>query len=767
MKRLLLICLLILPFMLFADSGGPDLFGYSWVDSRDGVPFEWHEIKDTGERLSISTSDDGTYTVTLDEPFVFYGVEQTELTISTNGCAAFGRVSYMSLSTSGIPSGSTVPFSLGLAWCDLAPHRGTGQGIYFQEFDDKIVVEWDQIPMYSATSQIFTFQAVFYKGSKTLMFNYLSMMPVTSTYTTAYVGITNADNTDGLQCGMYSATSLFLEDSLSIRIRATPTATPPYFNDCSSFDDFQLPEDEESGWELGSPEVGPSMAHSGSHCIGTDLDDNYGDAVNWVLMTPDLDLGSATSPVLDFWTWYDMQDGIDGGICEISTDDGETWHIVESEQGYPTLMTGTSPISGLDAYSGSSDGWEYVSFNLRAYAGEMCKFRLRMISDGSISAPGWYIDDLGLQEQYGVITGIVDLAYETLGDSVTIQLIQDGRTIMSEYDGFFWFDSVKVDSAYTIKFTKPGYLGDSLLNVSVARLETTDVFIILAPELYYNDFALDAEGYVTTPDDGWQWGIPNPDLTPTSAHSDSMCWGTNLEGNYRDGVDWTLDFTIDLGPLERPALRYWQWYDLAGEYAGQFFDGCNVKISIDGGESFEVIELDPRYEMSYDGIAASHNDFISGEYCWGGSGYGDYWHYVTFDLIPYAHNEVIIRFELASDGVGRSRGWYIDDLQISDNWQAIEEPVRKIEKPEDMAVWSYPNPFNSTCDIIYEVPSGETTGKIDIYSIDGKIVTHAPLTAVPGTHTFLWNASGIPTGVYHAKVTIGNNVSTTKMLLVK
>jgi hypothetical protein len=38
-------------------------------------------------------------------------------------------------------------------------------------------------------------------------------------------------------------------------------------------------------------------------------------------------------------------------------------------------------------------------------------------------------------------------------------------------------------------------------------------------------------------------------MTPGASFSDSLCFGTNLSGNYENNVSWKLELDIDLGSL--------------------------------------------------------------------------------------------------------------------------------------------------------------------------------------------------------------------------
>ena len=102
---------------------------------------------------------------------------------------------------------------------------------------------------------------------------------------------------------------------------------------------------------------------------------------------------------LSFWHYYDTETGYDGGVIEISTDNGATWsdlnpHILEN--GYPyQLVGGTSnPLAGRPAFSGYSFDWIQTRVDLDPFAGQTVQIRFRFGTDDSVGYIGWHIDDI-------------------------------------------------------------------------------------------------------------------------------------------------------------------------------------------------------------------------------------------------------------------------------------------------------------------------------------------------------------------------------------
>ncbi len=754
--------------LLIADSGGPDTFGYEWVDSREsnGPDYEWYDISDIGERLSNSDIRDGVATVSLSRGFEYYGTEYSTVYVSDNGCITFQSTTYISPYVYGIPSTSSPNNLIAPFYGDLDPSLSPDpHGIYFYDTGDEAIFQWDNIgETYYASARPMTFQCVLHYSSRTIYFYYNSISDVYSH--TYYIGHENNSATDGLLYGRYSSSYDFIEDELAIRCRATPVVEPPYFDICNYPDNFQIPDD--TGWQIGTPSSGPGGAHSGSRCWGTNLSGDYEDGAIWTLWTPDLDFSDAIAPVVDFWHWYSFEDSRDGGICEVSTNGGDSWTVVEPEGGYPGTLSGDSPYSGIDAFTGTSGEWEKVSYDLVDYAGQLISFRFNMNSNMSTTEAGWYIDDLGVSQKFGVIKGVADLSYTSVDAGIEVTVVEDEKMKFTNIDGAFLIDSVTTFDDYTIRFERPGYVTDSLIHVNVSRYETTYVEIIMSPIHYESDFAQNNGGLSAYPAEGWQWGEPIPVMAPWASHSDSFCWGTNLEGNYSNAVNWTLDLPIELSPLDRPSLKFWSWYDFAGEYAGNLFDGGNVKVSNDGGDTWTVLQPSEYADHGYDGLISSHNTFMAGEPAFGGEGHGDFWHYQIFDLFDYVDETVLIRFQVGTDGMGAKRGWYIDDIMITDNWTSVEEPVENLI-PDRIVMSSAPNPFNGAAEIRFTVPPLERfDGRIEIFDTRGIKIDMIHAEAGSGTHSVTWQPpENITSGLYIARVKTDKNLGNTRLLYIK
>ena len=81
---------------------------------------------------------------------------------------------------------------------------------------------------------------------------------------------------------------------------------------------------------------------------------------------------------------------------------------------------------------------------------------------------------------------------------------------------------------------------------------------------------------------------------------------------------------------------------------------------------------------------------------------------------------------------------------------------------------SYPNPFNPTATITYEVPKSSEVS-LKVYDLRGReIRTIVSSFQESGTYSTVFEAGDLPSGVYFYELQIGEGlVETKKMLLVK
>ncbi|NOU48397.1 MAG: T9SS type A sorting domain-containing protein, partial [Bacteroidales bacterium] len=182
-------------------AGGPDTFGYEWIDSDEpgGPVFNWVEISGIGTNHPL-VGDDNNVSITLPFAFPFYGVDKTSLLAGTNGYLTFGT-SGNSYSNTGIPNAAQPNDMIAAFWDDMSFVGGTS---FLYSYNDvansRFIIQYTNVPRLGA-SFYNTFQFILTpNGGITIQY-----LNVNGTLNSATVGIENAAGNDGLQVAFNAA----------------------------------------------------------------------------------------------------------------------------------------------------------------------------------------------------------------------------------------------------------------------------------------------------------------------------------------------------------------------------------------------------------------------------------------------------------------------------------------------------------------------------------------------------------------------------------
>ncbi|MFN2221026.1 MAG: hypothetical protein ACK2UH_00615, partial [Candidatus Promineifilaceae bacterium] len=114
-------------------------------------------------------------------------------------------------------------------------------------------------------------------------------------------------------------------------------------------------------------------------------------------LTASFDLTDLPQANLNFWTWYDLEDGYDFAYVSASSDGGTTWDVLmpaSAQAGeYGPALSGRST-----AVDGNSGGWIEETVSLAAFAGENVLIRFEVLSDSAIAETGFAVDDIAIPE---------------------------------------------------------------------------------------------------------------------------------------------------------------------------------------------------------------------------------------------------------------------------------------------------------------------------------------------------------------------------------
>jgi subtilisin-like proprotein convertase family protein len=109
--------------------------------------------------------------------------------------------------------------------------------------------------------------------------------------------------------------------------------------------------------------------------------------------------GPAAFSSLSFWHRFSTEATFDGGVVEISTNNGATWadagQYMTGLRYTGVLSTDNTFLGGRNAFQGNSGAtFQQTTVNLAAFAGQNILVRFRFASDPSVGGTGWFIDDI-------------------------------------------------------------------------------------------------------------------------------------------------------------------------------------------------------------------------------------------------------------------------------------------------------------------------------------------------------------------------------------
>jgi hypothetical protein len=157
---LMTLCTLVLSLPAMAQTGGPDVFGYSY----EPASFDWVPLAAESAAVSHLLGDDGEVTVTLPWAFSWYGVDYTEITIGTNGALSFSGAQQISFSNSCLPSALGSAPDVMAFWDDLNQNNGGGIYDWYDPIGDRVIVSWEAVPHIAVTGSTVSVQVHLYPG---------------------------------------------------------------------------------------------------------------------------------------------------------------------------------------------------------------------------------------------------------------------------------------------------------------------------------------------------------------------------------------------------------------------------------------------------------------------------------------------------------------------------------------------------------------------------------------------------------------------------
>ncbi len=401
-------------------------------------------------------------------------------------------------------------------------------------------------------------------------------------------------------------------DDVEVSENAATTAVP--------FSDDAEGVSSDANWIASSWERIGSDGHNSLHSWSRPAMTARSDLTTALVLRGTIDLSGAVNPHLSFWH---HKNGT--GDVYVSQDGGHTWTRIYRD-------------------SNNWTDWRATQIDLSAHAG-LPNVALKFAMG---SGQRWRIDDVLISN---APQNVFLQPLSNIGEhSLTLTWSQNADPDFASYRIYRSFNS-DMSNATEI----------ATIASQVTTTYTDNDLTFAATSYYYRVYVMDTEAlrnqgsnvqgaktllgaqthtfpFTDDMESGDTWGNDWPwDLTDTASHSGTHCWTDSPGTSYENNMDRSLTTIVDLTGANRPLLSFWHRYNLEDNK-----DYGYVEVSKDGGSTWECLS------------------FITGNSA-------TEWFQEEIDLSPYANKQIHLQFRIDTDGAGQRDGWYIDDVEVSEN----------------------------------------------------------------------------------------------------
>lgn len=450
-----------------------------------------------------------------------------------------------------------------------------------------------------------------------------------------------------------------------------------------------------------------------------------------------IDLTNVLSPVLSFYTKFDIEAEWDGGQVLISTNNGNTWQPLKGEYMTPGSGQGIQTLSEF-YYDGSQSSWVKEEIDLSAFAGSQIKIRFQLKADGYIQRDGWFLDDIKIYYYGGDIGNYrcTDISFIEGWNMLSIPLNSSNSSLTSVFPtanslAFYFEDYYKIteilenDLGYWIKFPSAGnteicgykldgeievkegwnLIGSFSDSVAVENIYSEPNGIIQSAFFKFGsgyssaDYIIPGKGYwIKTSADGKIMFDENIRMPKIKVNSSDIIKITDSKNNTMD-LFLTEEENIysELPPLPPK-----------GVFDARFVS--NKLTAVKSNKTFKILLKDALYPIKVE--------------------------------LPFSNLTV-----LNGEKVGEQNIFLIKDKTLT------EINITKSEIPEKFSVaQNYPNPFNPTTKIEFSLPENSAV-KIQIYNVLGELIQEINRELLnAGTESIEINLADYSSGVYFYKI---------------
>ena len=638
------------------DPLGPDAYGYviyDWMDiGYNDVPiYDWRGISPAegglGTALSISdgyvSGNEGDQVganslavVDLPFPFQFYGRVYNQITVCSNGFIAMGVTANAEFRNFRLPGAMGPSPMIAAFWDDLATVSGSGIYTWYNHVENTFTIEWYNMRnggangTYNETFQVILYNPTTYPTS-------LGDGPIKIQYHT----FNNVDSQTGSRHGNY-ATIGIKDHTGRVGLEYTfnnvyPTAAAPLSH-------------RKAIYITNAPTY-----YLVAHLVidATHIDDANGNGVCEPGETVNMGVGLTNSGNV-----------IAENVHAVISTTSPYISFANSEAMYFPLepaATGVNQLPFTFTVSPNCPDGEVVPFTLTVTSGEMQWNRLFsvQVKASSLSYHSHMVDDHETNFNGVIDAGesfnlIVNLSNDSVIDAKNVAInLSSSNPLVQIANPVINMESIAPNDVYQLKFQvdcSAVPITDAILPFQLNASSSNGSPLLAIFELLYNNpninnnFEQNNGQFIS--ETGWVWGTH----AQISAHSGQKLWATNLSGEYPNLVEYHL-YTPQYLLTTNSQLSFYHRYGFETGY-----DGANVSISTDGGETWTII-------TPSSGYSSNSLNGLNGQPGWTGN--SPAWTNPTFNLSSYANQNVMFRFRFGSDGATSSTGWLIDSFQLT------------------------------------------------------------------------------------------------------
>jgi ligand-binding sensor domain-containing protein len=268
-------------------------------------------------------------------------------------------------------------------------------------------------------------------------------------------------------------------------------------------------------------------------------------------------------------------------------------------------------------------------------------------------------------------------------------------------------------------------------------------------------------------------GLPNNRIYDIAVDTDSSVWIGTPSGlaRYTNGA-WKCYSALELGLIPDPDYQVVSIEAAPSGSVCMCATGTQSGLVTYSGGEFHVTSCTAERELQFD--RQGRLWYISNKSIGGGTIRGYFGRYnidadsveVEYDIPFFPYMYQILSMLIAQDGT-IWLGTFAEGLFSFKPNEGTAVESRDDNPAGFVLVNNYPNPFNPTTTIGYTIPERADVS-IAIYNATGQKVRSVDLgMQSPGSHEYVFDGSGLPSGVYLYRVKAGNQERTGRMLLMK